>query len=231
MPRHATDYTGLRYSYLEVIGPSEKTDAHGRHFWRTRCIACGREKDIDIRNLKEAQKKNAPISCGCMKRVFISAANTTHGMSKHPAWAIWHSMKQRCTEPTHQAWKNYGGRGITVCERWLNSFENFWADMGPTYQAGLELDRRDNSKGYSPENCRWVSRKTNNRNRRSNRMVETPLGAMTVAELSERSGIGVTTLLYRLNAGVASESLLTPPSVTNRFMTSATPDHDTASPS
>ena len=222
MPRQRTDLTGQRFGIQTVLGLSEQRDSHGRWLWTVECD-CGRIHTMDARDLKKAQ------SCGCLKRQLISDRLKTHGMSKHPAYAVWRSMIQRCTEPTHQAWKNYGGRGITVCERWLRSFENFWSDMGDAYAPGLDLDRRNNDAGYSPENCRWVSRKVNTRNRRVNRFVDTPIGRMTVAELSEKTGIGVTTLLYRLNHGVEGGSLLTPPDVTNRFMTSSTAGRDTAS--
>lgn len=221
MPRKRTDLTGQRFGTQIVLGLSERRDSHGRRFWTVRCD-CGRVHDMDARDLKKAQ------SCGCQKKKLISESRKTHGMTKHPAYGVWHSMVQRCTEPTHQAWRNYGGRGITVCERWLHSFENFWSDMGGTYETGLDLDRRDNDAGYSPENCRWVSRKVSTRNRRVSRFVETSLGRMTVAELSEKTGIGVTTLLYRLNAGVTGDLLLTPPDTTNRFTTCSTAARDTA---
>ena len=222
MPRKRTDLTGQRFGTQTVLGLSEQRDSHGRWLWTVQCD-CGRVHNVDSRDLKTAK------SCGCLTRKIISESRKTHGMTNHPAYGVWHSMVQRCTEPTHQAWKNYGGRGITVCERWLHSFENFWADMGPSYERGLDLDRRDNEAGYSPENCRWVPRKINNRNKRSSRYVETSLGRMTVAELSERTGIGVTTLLYRIDHGVTGDSLLTTPDVTNRFMTCSTVDPGTAS--
>jgi hypothetical protein len=129
-------------------------------------------------------------------------------------------MKQRCLDPSHQAYHNYGGRGITVCKRWLESFENFWEDMGSTWKKGLDIDRIDNSKGYTPENCHWTTRKQNNRNRRNNHIIDTPLGKMTIAEFSERTGIGVTTICYRLEHGWKGQSLLTPPDYRNLCTTS-----------
>ena len=229
MPRPAMDWTGYEYSYLRIIGPGETLTGDARKKWRALCLACGSIHEIDPRDLRQKEKTGRGASCGCLTRQFISEARTTHGMSKHPAYAVWHSMIQRCTEPTHQSWRNYGGRGITVCDRWLHSFENFWSDMGPTYQRGLDLDRRDNSQGYSPENCRWVTRLVNGGNTRSRREVDTPLGRMSVAELSRRTGIGKTTLTYRLNHGCPTDMLLTRPDTRNRFSTCWTAGRDTAS--
>ena len=219
MPYRARDWSGYEYSYLRVIGPGETTNTRGGRKWKVRCLACGSIHEVDVRDVRKKEKRGRPVSCGCMRRAFISEANTRHGMSKHPAYGVWHSMVQRCTEPTHQAWKNYGGRGITVCERWLRSFESFWEDMGSTYQRGLDLDRRDNSRGYSPENCRWVTRQVNSANTRARREVDSPLGRMSVAELSRLTGIGKTTLHYRIQHGCPTDMLLSPPDVRNRFTT------------
>ena len=216
MPRTATDWTGYRYSFLEILGPSTITDSHGRRKWNAKCV-CGQVKPMDIRDIRERERKNLPTSCGCKRGEFIAAARRTHGMSKHPAYGVWHSMVQRCTEPTHRAWKNYGGRGITVCERWLHSFENFWTDMGPTYSPGLELDRRENEKGYSPENCRWVTRKLNTRNQRRSKYVEYEGQRVNASELAERLGINYTTLLYRLEHDCPVDHLADAPDVRNRF--------------
>lgn len=218
MRKNATDWTGHRYSYLTVIGPSGVKDSHGRMKWTVRCD-CGQTRVMDIRDLLRRERAGKEISCGCMKQALISKANTTHGMTSHAAYGVWHSMVQRCTEPSHPAWKNYGGRGIAVCERWAHSFENFWSDMGQTYQPGLDLDRRENNKGYSPENCRWVTRAENCRNTRRARLVPMWGRMVPVKELSEKSGVGYGTLLYRLDHGCPLNRLLDEPDTTNRFTT------------
>lgn len=109
----------------------------------------------------------------------------------------WSDMRYRCSNPNFAAYKNYGGRGITVCERW-QTFANFYADMYPSYSPGMQIDRIDNNGPYSPENCRWVSAKKNNRNKRSNVTIETPDGPMVLAEAAERYGIRPDTLWHRL---------------------------------
>ncbi|MEY4910066.1 MAG: Hamiltonella virus [Pseudomonadota bacterium] len=136
--------------------------------------------------------------------------NTTHGMSGHPAFWVWRSMRDRCRLPTHQAWANYGGRGIRVCSRWEESFENFWADMGPTYAQGLDLNRIDNNGGYSSENCDWINREGNCNNKRNNRILQTASGPMTAARAARKYGVGITTVLYRLEHGYTDAEALAP---------------------
>lgn len=212
MHHRAKDITGKRSHFLtaEAYAGSDGK----KSLWRVRCD-CGKTLIMPATEFLKGKWK----SCGCKRRELISASRRTHGMSKHPAYAVWRSMIDRCHLPTHHAWKNYGGRGIQVCKAW-QTFEGFWADMGPSYRPGLTLDRIDVNGNYTPDNCRWVTPKKQNRNRRNNRYIQTPWGRMTVSEASERSGIGVTTLLYRLNAGVPANLLFQPPDVTNRFTTS-----------
>ncbi len=141
-------------------------------------------------------------------------------MSKHPAYAVWRSMLDRCRLPQHQAYANYGGRGIKVCARWQASFENFWQDMGPTYRSGLTLERKNNARGYSPKNCMWATRTAQARNKRGNRMIDTPKGKMLLSEASELSGIGTTTLLYRVAHRWPANRLFDAPDFRNRLTTS-----------
>ena len=135
---------------------------------------------------------------------------TTHGMHKHLGYKVWENMRRRCRSPSWPQWKDYGGRGITVCERWRD-FVAFWEDMGPTYQKGLSIERVDNDGGYAPENCIWVTRKQQAYNRRDNRYVDTSWGRMTITQAAERSGIGVMTLHGRIKRGWKAEDIFRAP--------------------
>lgn len=210
MHHRAIDIAGQRFGYLTAlryVGSDGKKSK-----WLVRCD-CGVEKVLVAAELR----KGSVRSCGCKMGALMIEAKGTHGMSKHPAFAVWSSMLDRCHLPTHQAWRNYGERGITVCEQWRQSFESFWADMGPTYQSGLSLDRINNDGNYTPENCRWATRRIQGNNRRVNRRIETPWGLMTVAEASRHSGIGVTTILYRLDTDCPVTDLFSKPDLRNRF--------------
>lgn len=132
-----------------------------------------------------------------------------HHLSGTRLHRIWVKMRERCSNPKHEAYHRYGGRGLGVCERW-NDYENFHADMLPTYRAHLQIDRIDNSRGYSPENCRWVTSKENNNNRRDNIYVDTPLGVMPVAKAAAHWDMPVACLRQRIKKGVPKELLLAP---------------------
>jgi hypothetical protein len=209
MPK-VLDITGRRSGYLTAI----RCLSRGRgRVWLIRCD-CGNETKMLVKQFTRGDIK----SCGCMtskmKALALKGISRpslrTHGLSHHPAYAVWRSMKARCWQPTHQAWHNYGGRGIAVCDRW-ESFANFWEDMGPTYRPGLTIERIDNMAGYFPENCTWETRKVQGRNQRTNRVIATPWGKMTVSEASERSGINTTTLLYRLDRTSDSSLIFSTP--------------------
>lgn len=212
MHHRAKDYTGQKFGYLTAIRYAGSDGQKSQ--WEFECELCGSVTTKVPGEVQKQMKRAAVVACGCLK----GTTGTTHGMSKHPAYAVWRSMIDRCRLPTHPAWKNYGGRGIEVCPRW-HTFSNFWTDMGPTYQSGLTLDRKDNDSDYTPENCRWVTRMAQARNQRRNVVIDTPWGTMTVAEASARSGIGATTLHYRLDNGVTGSDLFTTPDARNQFTT------------
>jgi hypothetical protein len=117
----------------------------------------------------------------------IESLNKTHAMSKTPVYAIWVAMKMRCTNPHDKNFPDYGGRGITVCERWRTSFEAFYADMGNP-PPGLTLERRRNDVGYFPENCLWTTRTAQAHNQRSNRLVPYRGEMIPVTEAARRVG-------------------------------------------
>lgn len=141
-----------------------------------------------------------------MKRQTLS-----HVLSYTPEYRAWQTMRLRCTNPKNAAWPAYGGRGITVCERWLDDPTNFYRDMGPKPSPAHELDRIDNDAGYSPENCRWVLRKINDRNRRSNHHLTHDGETLTIAEWCERTGLSHSLIRHRLGEGWPVSIALTTP--------------------
>ena len=197
-----------------------RTDGRKR-WWLYQCD-CGKTCEKRRADIAANQKKGRISNCGCKTKEFIGNATRKHGMTWHPAYWVWRSMKDRCRLPSHQAWKNYGARGITVCPEWLAGFETFWREMGPTYQHGLELDRIDNNAGYSKANCRWTTVRVQTNNKRGNLWLETPKGRMTAAQASRVFQIGVTTIHYRLSRGWPADLVFADPKFSNRVGASMT---------
>jgi hypothetical protein len=196
------ELAGKRYTRLTVVRLAKRS---GKTYWECLCD-CGATVVVSGGNLSSGNSK----SCGCLCKERTSAASKTHGMSEHPLFKVWSGIKKRCTNPKTERWPVYGGRGIKICDRWKDSFENFYADMAPGYQKGLQIDRIDNDGDYCPENCRWVTAKENSRNRRSNRLIDTPWGRITVKEASEKAGVADVTIRKRLKRGLSGTPLLQP---------------------
>jgi hypothetical protein len=130
-----------------------------------------------------------------------------HGPQYMQERHIWLGMKNRCHNPKNPAYPRYGGRGIFVCDEWVNDFDKFYEDMGPRPK-GLALDRIDNNKGYSKENCRWVTYKENNRNTRRTVFVELDGQKLKMHELVEKTGQKSQTILYRIKKGMSVEKIM-----------------------
>lgn len=122
---------------------------------------CGNEKIVQMSSLRNGMTK----SCGCYNTELTILKNTSHNLSKHPLYLVWKSMKRRCSSPKAEFYARYGGRGISVCEQWINSFQAFydWC-LTNGYEKGLQIDRINNDGNYEPDNCRFVTRTENIRN-------------------------------------------------------------------
>jgi hypothetical protein len=186
-PRRLQDLSGQRFGRLVVIRKlDEKHPASGHTMFLCQCD-CGQEKKAIGCMLLNGNTR----SCGCLAKESGRRAGrdaVRHGMYNTKVYHAWISMKGRCLNPRHPEYPNYGGRGITVCQRWKDSFENFLADMGVPFPS-LSLDRIDNSLGYSPDNCRWATVKQQANNKRGNAVMEYCGERMTKAQWAERLGL------------------------------------------
>lgn len=178
------DLTGMRFGRLVVVSFSHTKDGPGRnlHYWNCVCD-CGNTKKVLSWHLSSGKIQ----SCRCLQKERVAKATYLHGMSKTVEHGIWMKMKDRCSNPDYKEYHLYGGRGIRVCKRW-ERFINFYEDMGPRPQ-GMSIDRRDNNKGYSPANCRWVDSKTQARNTRTNRRVRFNGETKTLSAWCEELGL------------------------------------------
>lgn len=163
------DLIGQRFGRLTVVRRMNNNKWE-QCIWLCECD-CGKETIVLNNNLRRGFTK----SCGCLRKETTSLVHAKHGHAKNRkrtgTYRSWTGMMQRCTNPNHKNYKHYGDRDITVCERWLgeNGYINFLKDMGER-PPGYTLERRNNSKGYSPENCCWATLISQNRNRRNNRL-------------------------------------------------------------
>ena len=194
MHKERKDLTNKSFGQLIAIDYSCSGKAGVGGKWRCLC-SCGNYTHVSVQNLEKGHTK----SCGCLAKKLsserLTKRLTTHGMFRTPIYKTWERIKARCNNPNAVGYKNYGGRGIKLCARW-NEFENFFADMGERPK-GLSIERKDNDKGYSPENCKWVTQKEQCRNKRNNRIIK----GKSIAEWSEILNLPYNILYYRISSG------------------------------
>jgi len=174
-----------------VVSDSAGKDKHGNLMYKCICD-CGQTGVFVGSRLRTGETK----SCGCFHAQRLRDANRTHGMTRTPTYMSWQAMRQRCNNPGNIGYATYGGRGISVCQEW-DSYEQFLSDMGER-PSGWTLDRIDPNGNYCKDNCRWISRKEQNRNRRDNRRFEFEGELRTIPEIAEMVGLKEATLRRRL---------------------------------
>lgn len=192
------DLTGHRYGRLLVLSK------HGRDgekiTWNCQCD-CGGTTVVRGNTLRNGDV----VSCGCYHKERASQANTTHGLSDTPEHETWMKIIQRCTNPNVERFPHYGGRGITVCDRWKDSFPSFIADMGPRPSDEHSIERNDVNGNYEPNNCRWATDAEQARNRTNNKILEYQGESYIQKDLADKFGITHYQLSYHLNQGKTVE--------------------------
>lgn len=195
-------FVGMRLSHVLVL------EAVPKYHLICQCD-CGKICRIQGNTFERSVKESRGISCGCAKKKLIALGQTHHGMTDSPEWKSWMSMKDRCLDPTHKSYADYGGRGITIYEPWITSFEAFYESLGPRPK-GKTLDRLENNGNYEPGNCAWRTYKEQARNKRNNRFLEYGGLRLTVSEWAERTGIPRGTLDKRLDVWSVGDALTRP---------------------
>ena len=196
--------TGQVFGRLTVMDCAG-VNAHGSALWKCKC-ECGTIKTIDGQHLR----KGAIKSCGCLRKDLPATMFRTHGLRNHPLYVVWVDMRRRCDNKTNSRYKDYGGRGITICEEWYD-FKKFydWAIAG--YKKGLSLDRINNDGNYEPSNCRWATRTEQANNKRNNRTICIDGVNKHLLEWCHEYNIEPSTALTRIKRGWSEKDAITKP--------------------
>lgn len=200
------DLAGQTLHHLTVISRVPNVAYSGNAMWRCRC-ACGTVIETMGSRLLNGNTK----SCGCLQRATIGQLRRTHHQSRTTEYEIWSGIKKRCCNPKSRAYPNYGGRGITICERWQHSFVNFLADVGLRPSSQHTIDRIDNDGHYEPDNVRWANKFQQANNTRSNHRLTFRGETLTIAEWGRRLNLSRQAIKDRLRWQWTVERALTTP--------------------
>ena len=196
----ALDLVGVRFGLLQVVRKAQAQPV----LWLCVCD-CGSNSVVSTGRLRSGNTK----SCGCKKRSVLGKSTTVHGLHGTRTYRIWKAMHTRCKNPNSAQFKDYGGRGISVCPQW-DRFTTFLADMGLAPPDG-SIDRVDNNGNYEPGNCRWATRTEQNRNARSNIRVAFEGVSYVAAELARKHGVSKSVAYSRMKRGWSTVDACTKP--------------------
>jgi hypothetical protein len=202
--RAIKDWAGHRFGRLVAVNLVERRSDRN-HVWRFACD-CGGEKQIKIKQVRSGKT----ASCGCLQREALVARNKRHGRSGTPTHRTWKDMRARCNNPSNSDYRDYGGRGIRVCDRW-DDFSAFLKDMGERPD-GKTLDRVDVDGNYEPGNCRWATPNEQAQNRRNNLIVEFDGEPKVFSQICREQGVDRTKARYRFDAGYSLDQVFCPKS-------------------
>lgn len=202
----AHDLAGKKFGRLTVIERYAKNTKQEKPQWICKCD-CGNEHIVPSASLVSGDTR----SCGCLSKE--TKRTYKHGMTHSKLYSVWRNMIDRCYREKNHAYKDYGGRGIYVCDEWRNDFKAFydWA-IKAGYGEGLSIDRSDNNGPYSPENCRWETPLEQANNRRANRLITFQGETKSLTQWSREYGHNYAMVQRRLNRGWSVETALTTPS-------------------
>jgi len=192
--------SGLKLGRLTVGAYISKSADGSDRLWACTCSCQGENAVPFPVRAKSLVKSNGTRSCGCIQKERASVANKTHGFTKSITYVTWGAMWSRTTNPNQKSYKDYATRKIRVCPRWKR-FENFLADMGPRPSPKHTIERVDNNLGYAPKNCRWATRKEQNRNTRATRWITIGKETLSLAEWCERFNQPRSRIEMRLRRG------------------------------
>lgn len=205
IPLKVEDLSGHKYGQWTVIQYAGLASDR-KATWLCEC-KCGTRKVVRAKNLRNAQS----CDCGCGRRQKTILRNTTHGRSRSPEHRTWCGMIKRCYNQNNPGYEDYGGRGITVCDRWKNSFESFLSDMGVKPFPEASIGRIDNDGNYEPNNCRWETYGQQAKNTRRNRRVVIGSDSRCFSEWAKEAGVTPSTFTNRVEANWNEDHLLLPP--------------------
>jgi len=197
--------TYVSHGSLTQVGPLFRIKGMPNTLAVFSCV-CGNFSLCQVHNVKSGKSS----SCGCAQRAMQSKRATRHGKRHSKVYNTWMHVKARCLNPNNQDYLHYGERGITLCDRWLD-FNNFYADMGDPPSSKHSIERKNNNKGYSPDNCVWAVQLDQNRNKRNSRLITAFGKTMCLSQWSSTVGIPSYSIRRRIAKGWSAEDALTRP--------------------